>query len=172
MIETTTGALDLILSRGVRFRLPAPHWRRWLRMDTVTIRPPTVGVALALLREAVRHDLASEEVSDLYASVITPEQLAGVKRIVAIAITGQPDPGERRLERLTRKLDQVLLRDLLHLYSLTMRMCRGEDFRTATLSVWALIRMLRVRPRMETGQESADSIASSVSSASGLGTED
>lgn len=165
MREDTIGALDMILERGVRFRLPAPLWRRILKRDTVTIKPPTVATALAILREAVRYDLAEEEVARLFTGMITPRQLVGVKRIVAIAILGGDN--ERQVARLALKLDRVLLQDLLHLYDITMTMCRGENFRHATLSVWALMRMLRVRPKRETSQESEDSIAFSGSSANG-----
>lgn len=156
-----TEALDIILQRGVRFRLPAPLWRRILGGGVVRIKPPRVGTALAILREAVAYDLASEEVSALFESVITPRQLVGVKRIVATAVLGVVNPSERKLEALAKRLDNVLLQDLLHLYSIVMMMCRGEDFRTATLSVWALIRLLRVRSQKEMGQGSEGSIASS-----------
>ncbi|MDN4753161.1 hypothetical protein QYZ87_06725 [Porphyromonadaceae bacterium W3.11] len=172
MDDSTMSALDLILQRGVRFRLPAPFWKRVIGRDTVKIKPPSVGTALMILHEAVINDLAEEEISQLYVNVITPKQLLGVKRIVAIAILGKAQPRERELARLVDKLDQVLLKDLLHLYNLTMTMCRGENFRKATLSVWALIRMLRVRPQSKTSQESKDSIASSESSASGNEIED
>lgn len=162
-----TEALDIILQRGVRFRLPAPLWRRILGGGVVRIKPPRVGTALAILREAVAYDLASEEVSALFESVIAPRQLVGVKRIVATAVLGVANPSERKLEVLVARLDNVLLQDLLHLYSIVMTMCRGEDFRTATLSVWALMRLLRVRSQEEMGQGSEDSIASSESSENG-----
>ncbi|MDD7438578.1 MAG: hypothetical protein PUK66_07100 [Bacteroidales bacterium] len=165
-------ALDMIMQRGVRFRLPAPRYLKLLKRDTVTIKPPTVGTALALLREAVAYDLAEEEMSTLYANAITPRQLIGVKRVVAIAILGSDRYSERQLDKLVAKLDEVLLQDLLHLYNITMTMCRGENFRKATLSVWALMRMLRVRPKSKMSQESEGSIASSVSLVSGKEIED
>lgn len=169
---TGEGALDMILERGVRFRLPAPLWRRVLGGGMVRIKPPRVGTALAILREAVEYDLATGEVSALFESVITPRQLVGVKRIIATAVLGVDNPSERKLEALVTRLDDVLLQDLLHLYSIVMTMCRGENFRKATLSVWALVKMLRVRPRKKTSQESEGSIASSESSESGKETED
>lgn len=172
MDDSTTGALDLILQRGVRFHLPAPFWKKVIGRDTVTIKPPSVGTALAILQEAVSYELADEEVSELFSSAITPRQLIGVKRIVAIAILGVPKPREQALLRMVTKLDAVLLQDLLHLYNLTMTMCRGENFRKATLSVWALIRMLRVRPQAKTSQELKGSIASSECSESGNEIED
>lgn len=172
MREEIISALDMILQRGVRFRLPAPRYLKLLKRDTVTIKPPTVGTALAILREAEAYELAEEEVSQLFASAITPRQLVGVKRIVATAILGVDTPREQQIDKLVAKLDEVLLQDLLHLYNLVMTMCRGENFRKATLSVWALIRMLRARPQAEMSQESKGSIASSESWGSGSETED
>lgn len=160
------------MQRGVRFRLPAPLWRKLLKRDTVTIKPPTVATALAILGEAVAYDLADEDVSRLFVGTITPRQLMGVKRIVATAIRGSDSCSERQLDKLVAKLDGVVLQDLFHLYNVTMTMCRGENFRTATLSVWALMRILRVRPKSKMSQESRDSIASSGSSANGNETED
>lgn len=170
---TGEGALDMILERGVRFRLPAPLWRKVFGPDTFTIHPPTVGVALAILREAEAASLADEDLVALFLeSSISPRRLLGVKRIVATAVIASPSPKRRQLESLVKRLDGLLLSDLFYLYHITMTMCRGENFRKATLSVWALMKILRVRPRKKTRQEFEGSIASSESSVSGKETED
>ena len=49
-MDARLAAANAILERGVRFRLPAPFWKRLLRKDYVTIRYLKLGTIVEMSR--------------------------------------------------------------------------------------------------------------------------
>lgn len=56
-MDTHDKAIDMLVRRGVRFRLPAPRFLRWLLPSHVTIRHLHLGTILMIDKVAKRYDL-------------------------------------------------------------------------------------------------------------------
>lgn len=143
--EVPQRAIDLIVERGVRFRLTAPFWRRWLGLDRVTIHPPKVGTVLLMAQAMMTYELDDLEL--LMQEQPTPKQVEGVTRVVATAILGRRATNEQRLHRLSQRLQQdVTWVSLLELYALIGQMLDLESFKGTTASVGAkVLTMVRVK---------------------------
>lgn len=152
-------AIDLILERGVRFRLTAPRWLQWLGLNTVTIKPPKVGTVLLIAGEMLKYQLGDLEL--LLTEKPTPRQIEGVARVVAVAILQRRATNEGRLKKLTHRLERdVTWASLMELYAIVAQMLRIEDFRSTTASIVAkAIGMVRGRKK-EKGSQEARSKAS------------
>lgn len=144
--EIPTRAIDLILERGVRFRLPAPFYKQLLRLNQVTIRPPLTGTVFLICREALAYELS--DTSLLLTETPTPNQVEGVTRVVAIAVLGRKAVDEERLTKLAKKLEAITWASLLELYSMVKQLMRVEDFRSTTASVaMTVTSLMRVKKR-------------------------
>ena len=134
-----------MLERGVRFRLTAPFWQRWLGLDWVTIQPPKVGTVLLIAGEMLRYNLGDLEL--LLTEKPTPKQLEEVARVVAVAVLQRKATNEKRLNRLVKRLENdVAWASLLELYAMVAQMLRIEDFRSTTTSIGAkVLTMVRVK---------------------------
>lgn len=140
-------AIDLILERGVRFRLTAPRWKRWLGLDFLTIKPPKTGSVLLIAGEMLRYELGAMEL--LLTEKPTQKQFEGVARVVAIAVLGRRATYERRVNKLSERLRrEVQWASLLELYAVVEQMLRVEDFQRTTVSLASkVLTMMRVKEK-------------------------
>ena len=152
MEETRRRAIDLILERGVQFRLPAPLLCRMVgvRSIALTLRSLYLGTILEIGRLTDRAD--------------EPEVQA---EIIALAVLN----GRLRIRLLRRPLTRYLLRQvrsdsLVELMGVVMTLTRQSDFMLFT--TWATqLAATVVEPaedESEGSHESVDSIAPSASS--------
>ncbi|MDN4754447.1 hypothetical protein QYZ87_07890 [Porphyromonadaceae bacterium W3.11] len=142
--EVPHRAIDLMLERGVRFRLAAPLWQRWLQLDWVTIQPPKVGTVFLILREMMQYEL--DDLSLIVSEKPTEMQAEGVARVVAVAILGKEATDEEKMQNLTNRLNEVAWDSLLELYSIINQMLQIDSFRNTTASLGAIaMSLMRVK---------------------------
>lgn len=142
--EVPHRAIDLMLERGVRFRLTAPLWQRWLQLDWVTIQPPKVGTVFLILREMMQYEL--DDLSLIVSEKPTERQAEGVARVVAVAILGKKATDEEKIQNLTNRLNEVAWDSLLELYSIINQMLQIDSFRNTTASLGAIaMSLMRVK---------------------------
>lgn len=139
-------ACDMLLGRGVQWRLPVPPPLRWLlpRGVRLCIRHLRLGTLLEIERLSVRHRL-EERLLDQ-----PPDVLA---EITALAVLN-----DRRLIRLLRRpltqwlLHYVTVDSLVELWGIILRLSRVEDFTRITASIVTMSTLTRPR----TGHDSEE----------------
>ena len=87
-------AANVILIRGVRFRLPAPFWTRWLKKDWVTISHLKAGTIFEIARVVVAEGL--EDVAGLSDHEFLIKSIPACARCIAIAVLNDNALGTNR----------------------------------------------------------------------------
>lgn len=124
-------AANAILERGVRFRLPAPFYKRWLRRDWTTIRHLKAGTILEFSRVVLEHGLESAVLLGDYELLL--KTIEPCARCIAIAILNDEQKIERRADRLTRKLLwEISTESLVEIFVKISLLNRISDFMTIT----------------------------------------
>ncbi|HMM16313.1 MAG TPA: hypothetical protein PKC47_02115 [Petrimonas sp.] len=96
-------AANAILERGVRFRLPAPFYKRWFKLDRVTIRHLKAGTIIEIARVVIENELENAITTGDYEFLM--KSVEPCARCIAIATLNE----KRKVERETDKLTQCLL---------------------------------------------------------------
>ena len=126
-------AAERILDRGVRFRLPAPFYLRWLHKDKIDIRSLNGGTILEIARIVVANEL--ETAIEKQDWKMLKQSIEPVSQCVAITILGTKDGIEKELE--TRKLTDKLLwkipaSELVKMFRVIISQNRISDFTNIT----------------------------------------
>ena len=94
-MDTRLNAANVILNRGVRFRLPAPFYKRWLKKDYVTIRYLKAGTILEISRVVVENDLENAVLLDGYD--LLEKSVEACARCIAVSYTHLTLPTNREV---------------------------------------------------------------------------
>lgn len=126
-------AAEAILERGVRFRLPAPFFKRWLKADYVTISRLKAGTILEISRVILENKL--EEAILLGDNEFLSKTIEPCARCIAIAVLNDKKKIER--EVATGRLKKKLLYSisdvsLVEIFMSVMLMNRVSDFMNIT----------------------------------------
>lgn len=124
-------AAETILERGVRFRLPAPFWKRLLKKDWITIRHLKAGTILEIARVVLGAKLENAIALGDYeflAKAVEP-----CTRCIAIAVLNDKKQIDRDTDKLTeRLLWQVSAESLIDIFLKIAVMNRVSDFTIIT----------------------------------------
>ncbi len=130
-MDERLNAANVILNRGVRFRLPAPVYKRWLHKDYVTIRYLKAGTILEISRVALENDLENALLLGGYD--LLEKSVEACARCIAIAILNDKEKIERRTDKLTQHLLwEVSPQSLVDLFNKISAMNRLSDFTNIT----------------------------------------
>lgn len=130
-MDERLNAANVILNRGVRFRLPAPVYKRWLHKDYVTIRYLKAGTILEISRVVVENDLENALLLGGYD--LLEKSVEACARCIAIAILNDKEKIERRTDKLTQHLLwEVSPQSLVDLFNKISAMNRLSDFTNIT----------------------------------------
>ncbi len=126
-----------LLDRGVRFRLPAPFWLKWLR-PSITLRSHKAGTILCFSETVLKHDLENAVLAG------NNEQLAkSIKPITeCLAISALNDYFKiKLLKKLLSKylLWQVDKQALIEMFLIAFEMNNSKDF--IAITKWYLHQM-------------------------------
>lgn len=143
-------AVDLILSRGVKFRLAPPRysWKRLFKKEYyVEIHPLKLGTILEIVRVALDADIDTVMVksdNEMLANNIEP-----IARCIAIAILNRDVAAkQRRVDKLTKHLlESLTVVSLLELYEIIRGMCHTKDFMSITIFLLQLTKMMGRREK-------------------------
>lgn len=146
-MDERLNAANVILNRGVRFHLPAPFYKRWLKKDYVTIRYLKVGTILEISRVVIESDL--ENVVMLGGYDLLEASVEACARCVAIAILNDKDKIARRTDKLTQYLLwKVSPQSLIDLFRLISSMNRLQDFTSITRYLLSQMTMMMNRKNL------------------------
>ena len=149
-MDTRLQAATTILERGVRFRLPAPFYKRWLKKDFVTIRHLKAGTILEISRIVLESKL--EEAITFSDHEFLNRAVEPCTRCIAIAILNDKHAIGQKTEKLTRRLMwQVSAESLIDIFIKILVMNRLSDFTNITR--FFLNRMAMMMNRRNPGQE-------------------
>lgn len=134
-------AADAILERGVRFRLPAPFYRRLLRKDYVIIRHLKPGTIIEFSRVVVESGLENAIALGDYEFLL--KSVEPCARCIAIAVLND----RRKIVRETGKLSERLLwrvepASLVELFLKISVMNRVSDFTDITRYLLTMTAMM------------------------------
>ena len=124
-------AANAILERGVRFRLPAPFFKRWLKKDWTTIRQLKAGTILEFSRVVIKHDLENAVLLGDYEFLM--KAVEPCARCIAIAILNDEKKIDRKADRLTKQLLwKISAESLIEIFVKISLLNRVSDFTRIT----------------------------------------
>lgn len=130
-MDARIDAANVILERGVRFRLPAPFWKRWLKKDYVTIHHLKAGTILEIAKVMIAEKL--EDAVGLSGNEFLIKSVPACARCIAIAILNDAEKIERKADELTKKLiHDVSAGSVVKLFMQVAQMNRVSDFTNIT----------------------------------------
>ncbi|HBX44478.1 MAG TPA: hypothetical protein DEG28_01095 [Porphyromonadaceae bacterium] len=142
-------AANAILERGVRFRLPAPFYKRWLKKDYVTIRHLKAGTILEISSVVLNSKL--EEAITLGDYEFLHKAIEPCARCIAIAILNDKRDIEKKAGRLTKRLLwKVSDESMIDIFLKISIMNRVSDFTIITR--YLLNQMMTMMSRKNLGQ--------------------
>lgn len=126
-MDTRIKAADLLLDKGVRFRVPAPFYRRWLRKDTLDIKPLRAGTIIEISKVVVANEL------DKHLEQRAWEQLQNNIEAVALCISIAVLNDKQKIARQADKLAAKLLWRyntgvLISMFRVILTQTHKEDF--------------------------------------------
>lgn len=126
-MDARLNAANVILQRGVRFRLPAPFYKRWLKMDYITIRYLKLGTILEISRVVLESKI--EEAIALGDHEFLVKAIEPCARCIAIAMLNDERRIARETDRLTRKLIwKIAPQSIVEVFTAISTMNRLSDF--------------------------------------------
>lgn len=130
-MDTRLQAANAILERGVRFRLPAPFYKRWLGKDSVTIRHLKAGTIMEIARVVIENNLEDSIALGDYEFLLNAVEPCA--RCIAIAVLNDKKRIERETDKLTdRLLWKVSLESIIDIFTKISLMNRVSDFTNIT----------------------------------------
>jgi len=136
-------AANAILERGVRFRLPAPFWKRWLKKDYITIRHLKAGTILEFSRVVLESDLENAvTLGDFEFLLKAIEPCARCIAICAINNKEKIATGTE-VDKLTETLMWELSDEsIIEIFLKISMMNRAADFMTITKYLLTMMQMM------------------------------
>lgn len=124
--ETKLAAANLLLQRGVRFKIDAPFFIRLFRKNVIEIKPIYPGTIVEISKVILEQDLENatrEQIND---------KISSVCRIVAMAVlNGKKEM--KQVDKLALKLEkQVPVYQLFQIYIHIANINRHVDFTNIT----------------------------------------
>lgn len=140
-MDARINAANVILDRGVRFRLPAPFWKRWLGRDWVTIHHLKAGTILEISRVVVASGL--ENVAGMSDYEMLEKSIPACARCIAIAILNDKHRIDKGVDKLTDKLvDKISVESIVDIFMQVKQMNRVSDFTTITRYLLTMTQMM------------------------------
>jgi len=130
-METQQAAADRLLDRGVRFKIPAPAFIRFLGLNRLTIRPFRPGTILEFSRVVLEHQLQDMLAAEKYEQLI--ESIEPIARCIAIAALNS----RMRIKWLTPIMTKWLMwrtsySQLLEMFMVLVELNKIQDFTPIT----------------------------------------
>lgn len=130
-MDTRLKAAELLLDKGVRFRLPAPFYKRWLGLDKIDIHPLRAGTIIELSKIVIAHKLAEHESKQAWKQLeLCIEPIA---KCIAIAVLNDKMKIDKRADKLASKLlwkyNSTIL---ISMFRIILSQTRKEDFTSIT----------------------------------------
>lgn len=134
-------AANAILERGMRFRLPAPFYKRWAGKDSITIRYLKAGTIIEISRVVIDNDLESAIALGNFEFLL--KSVEPCARCIAIAALND----KRKIERETDKLTNLILwkvapESIVDVFMKISLMNRVSDFTDITRFLLMMTRMM------------------------------
>lgn len=140
-------AANLLLQRGVKFRVDAPFWQRITGRNVIHIRPLYPGTIAAFSLEILKNGLETATQQQLL------ENISIVSRIIAIAVLNDKHKIEKELDSLSSKLLwRVPALQLLNIYSSLNNINKVVDFTIITNWTIRMMKMM-MNPKLSLGQD-------------------
>ena len=145
-------AANLLLQRGVKFKVDAPFWQRLLGLNVIHIKPLYPGTIAAFSAEILKAGLENADTAKVL------ENISIVAKIVAIAMLND----ETKIIKYADKLAQKLLWrtpaiQLVNIYSTIDNVNRVMDFTIITNSTTRMMQMMMNPKLMSSGQDESGS---------------
>lgn len=149
-MDARLSAANAILTRGVRFRLPAPFYKRILKRDYVTIRHLKLGTIVEMSRIVIESDL--ENAITLSDNELLKKAVEPCARCIAVAILNDKKKIERNTDKLTRRLMwKIAPESLVEVFTKVSQMNRLSDFMNITR--YLLSQTMMMMNRKNLGQD-------------------
>jgi len=124
-------AADCLLDKGVRFRLPAPFYKRWLKRDRLDVRPLRAGAIIEIAKVIITNEL--EEKIKLEEWAFLAQNIEPIARCTAIAVLGTKEKIEKETDALTQKLLwKIPAGNLVEMFRVIAVQNRLSDFTSIT----------------------------------------
>lgn len=137
--ETKLAAANLLLQRGVRFKVDVPFFYRLFRRDVIEIKPLYAGTIVEISRIILAENLENIRRDEVN------EKISSVCRLIATAMLN----GKRRLkevEKLARRLEKrVPTYQLFQIYVHIANINNHADFTTITGYFSKMMNMMMTR---------------------------
>lgn len=134
-------AADAILERGVRFRLPAPFYKRLLRKDYVTIRHLKAGTIIEFSRVVIESKMENAIALGDYEFLL--KCVEPCARCIAIAVLNDKRKIAREAGKLTKRLLwRVEPASIVELFLKISVMNRVSDFTDITKYLLTMTSMM------------------------------
>lgn len=136
-MDQRLNAVSAILERGVQFKLPAPFYKKWLKMDVCIIRPLKAGTILEISRIVLENNL--EQAIALGDYQFLKKSIEPCVECIAVATLN--DRKKIAREERTGRLKRILLNkvstvSLIDLFMKVLLMNRVYDFMNITKFFW------------------------------------
>ncbi|NCB68982.1 MAG: hypothetical protein EOM47_09050 [Bacteroidia bacterium] len=146
--EIRLAAANLLLQRGVKYKVDAPFWQRLTGRNVIHIKPLFPGTIAAFSLEILKHGLENATQEKVL------ENISVVARVIAIAILNDEKEIEMNADELGRKLLwKVPANQLLNIYSAIENVSRVVDFTIITNSITRMMQMMMNPKLMSLGQD-------------------
>ncbi len=120
-------AADLLLDKGVRFRVPAPFYLRWLRKDTLDIKPMRAGTIIEMSKVIVANKL--DEQLEQRAWQQLENNIEAIALCIAIAVLNDKQKIAKRADKLaTRLVWKYNSTILISMFRIILTQTHKEDF--------------------------------------------
>ena len=149
-MDARLNAANVILNRGVRFRLPAPFYRRLLKRDWVIIRPLKFGTILEISKVVLESGI--EDAITLSDHEFLEKVIEPCSRCIAIAILNDKGKIARNTDKLTNRLMwNIAPQSIVDIFVKISTMNRVSDF--IIITRYLLRQMTMMMNRRNLGQE-------------------
>ncbi|HLW09776.1 MAG TPA: hypothetical protein VKX35_05205 [Fermentimonas sp.] len=149
-MDARLSAANAILNRGVRFRLPAPFYKRMFRKDYVTIRHLKLGTIVEMSRIVIESDL--ENAITFSDNQFLQKAVEPCVRCLAVAILNDKEKIEKKTDKLTKQLMwKVAPESIVDIFTKISTMNRLSDFMNITR--YLLSQMMMMMNKKNLGQE-------------------
>lgn len=146
--EIRLAAANLLLQRGVRYKVDAPFWHRVARKNVIHIKPLYAGTIAAFSLVILRRKLENCSREFLL------ENIDAVCLVIAIAILNDELKIETNAAVLARQLEwKIPVLQLLNIYSALENVSRIVDFTIITNSTIRMMQMMMNPKLMSSGQD-------------------
>lgn len=146
--EVRLAAANLLLQRGVKFKVDAPFWQRLTGRNVIHIRALYPGTIAAISLEILQHGLEDSTQEKAL------ENISVICRIIAIAVLNDEKKIDTGADKLAKQLLwKIPAMQLLNIYSAIDNVNRVMDFTIITNSITRMMQMMMNPKLMSSGQD-------------------